>query len=82
MTRIITPHATAKVIRDALAGYPDDALVYLEGCDCYGQAAGVEPRGDGNLVIRRFGGVDGVRGDTRYVKPEDAEWDIEPEMEG
>lgn len=37
----------------ALEGKADDAAVWVEGCDCMGEAAGVDIQPDGVLLVYR-----------------------------
>ena len=49
---------TAAELRELLEDIPDDALVETEGCDCIGEANGVEYDEESNTVlIRRPDGV-------------------------
>ena len=45
---------TVKELMKLLRKMPQDSRVYLEGCDCVGQAVGVDDDGNGKVVIERF----------------------------
>lgn len=47
------PRNTVKDLRRALRGLPDDAVVVLEGCDCYGNWNGETQRQTGAVLLCR-----------------------------
>jgi hypothetical protein len=44
---------TVKELIKQLQEMPQDAEVYTEGCDCYGDAAGVMQNADNSVLITR-----------------------------
>lgn len=44
---------TVAELIEALKAMPQDALVYHEGCDCYGNASAVHLESDGTVLIER-----------------------------
>ncbi len=62
------PQLTVTDLRVLLRGFPPDASVELEGCDCSAACLGAEMQGE-RLMLRRMAGQDHVPGDG-YGNPD------------
>lgn len=49
--RMVSKPLTTKELIAELQKWPEDAFVWTEGCDCYGEAGGVEYHKEDNTVL-------------------------------